>query len=199
MRMITTNEFLRWASTKAIHLDSRYPEAKALQLPTDAGSRFWVVPPEPECRPYFLSRLLDLLGDWQTCYVWRRHGAWPGVSTDGEPAPNDRVERCIFQACGVPTGGSDVLAFDRPEFDAILTLLFAATVFAWSQPDDLFVVPDHGRQLLQTDHHNVIHASFAAIADLQRWVDAMAADDYALPEEPPDATFKWPAWMSRRR
>ena len=62
-------------------------------------------------------------------------------------------------------------------------------------PDDLFFIPDHGRQLLQTDHHDVIHVRCADEARVLELVKHMEQEGYALPTEPPDATFIWQAWM----
>ena len=33
-------------------------------------------------------------------------------------------------------------------------MLFAYLAFGWCVDDDLFFVPDHGRQLLHADHHD---------------------------------------------
>ena len=67
-------------------------------------------------------------------------------------------------------------------------------MFGWSVPDDLFVVPDHGRQLLQTDHHDVVHVDFAEEGMVEPFV-RHTAEEYPLPTEPPDWTFKRPDWM----
>ena len=56
-------------------------------------------------------------------------------------------------------------------------------------------MPDHGRYLLQTDHHNVIHAIFRHEEDVNRWVAEMERRGFALPGEVPDPTFKQPKWM----
>jgi hypothetical protein len=64
--------------------------------------------------------------------------------------------------------------------------------------DDLYVVPDHGRHLLQTDHHGVIHASFRTEESLNACVAEMARREFALPDEIPDSTFKPPGWMKER-
>ena len=74
-------------------------------------------------------------------------------------------------------------------------MLFAYLAFGWCVDDDLFFVPDHGRQLLQTDHHDVIHVECASEDRVRRLVAHMDEAGYELPEEPPDETFRRPAWM----
>jgi hypothetical protein len=68
-------------------------------------------------------------------------------------------------------------------------------VFGWSVGEDLYVVHDHARFILQTDHHNVIHVSYRSSADVDEWVRQMEGRGCALPEEVPDSTFKRPDWM----
>ncbi len=67
--------------------------------------------------------------------------------------------------------------------------------FGWCVDDDLFFIPDHARQLLQTDHHDVIHADRGSEARVRGLVAHMAEEGYELPAKPPDWMFKRPAWM----
>jgi hypothetical protein len=53
-----------------------------------------------------------------------------------------------------------------------------------------------GRQLLQIDHHSVVHAECASEERVLELVADMAAEGYELPAESPDWTFKRPACMS---
>jgi hypothetical protein len=74
-------------------------------------------------------------------------------------------------------------------------VLFAFMAFGWCVDDDLFFIPDHAGQLLQTDHHDVIHAECRSEERVLALVAHMAAEDYELPAEPPDWTFRRPDWM----
>ncbi len=195
MRIITKEEFLEWAATKGLHLDPQYPKSAVLNFREESGSRFWEVPPEPECRPHFLALLFDLLEDWQTCYVWRNLGNWPDPAHQDPRRAGDAVELQILKGLGVPLGSAAVLGFGRGERDTLLTLLFSTTVFACSQPDDLYIAPDHARQVIRTDHHDVVHVSFSAENYLQHWVSKMSEEGYDLPGDLPDWTFKRPSWM----
>lgn len=194
MHTLSRAEFLAWATGRGIVLDPRYPQAAVLSFATGAeASRFWKVPLAPERRPFFLSSIVDLMGDWQTCYVWRHLGSWPDPKHIDHI--NDAVELLILRGLGMPFATGAVVQFVRDERDELVTLLFSTTVFGWSVGEDLYVVPDHARQIIQTDHHDVVHASFADPEDVEHWISKMSEEGFDLPDEPPDATFKRPAWM----
>ena len=159
-----------------------------------AEARFWNVPPEPERRPYYLSSLLELLGDWRSCFAWRHLGYWPNA--DDVDHPNQIVEHQILKGLGLPLGTTQILEFERADYQALLTLLFTTTVFGWSVGEDLYIIPDHARYILQTDHHRVIHVEFRDAADIERWVSTMAEAGFPLPDRVPDETFKHPPWMN---
>lgn len=77
----------------------------------------------------------------------------------------------------------------------LIAVLYAFLIFGWYTADDLHFVPNHGRQLLQTDHHNVIHVVCESEKRVQQLVAHMNAAGYELPRELPDETFKRPTWM----
>src|SRR5581483_3056612 len=96
----------------------------------------------------------------------------------------------------LPLGTNAVVEFDRSDYDRLVTLLFSTTIFGSSVGSDLYVVPEHGRHLLQTDHHGVVHVSFRAESDLNDCVAEMARRGFLLPDDVPDSTFKVPRWMN---
>ena len=90
------------------------------------------------------------------------------------------------------------MSFQREEMDAVLTVLFATMAFAWHSPDDLYFIPDHGQQIVQSDHHDVIHVECVDQNRMELLIQHLKTNGkYELPEEPPDWTFKWPAWMPK--
>jgi hypothetical protein len=194
MRTHREDDFLAWADRSGFELDPRYPHSAVLRFRPDLQhARFWEVPGEPECRPHFIARVLDCMGDWQSCYAWRHLGKWP-QSAAGDRI-NDLVELRILDGLGLPLGTNDVVEFSRAERDKLVTLLFSTTIFGWTVAEDLYVVPDHGRHLLQTDHHGVIHLSFRTEESLTLCVAEMARQGFPLPDDVPDSTFKHPGWM----
>ena len=195
MKTLTESAFLAWADGAGLCLDPRYPQSAVLVFrPDPHQDRFWETPAEPECRPYFILSLLELMGEWQECYAWRHLGSWP-ESVDPLRV-NDVVELQILKGLGMPLGTADVVSFARAELDRFVTLIFSTTIFGWSVGEDLYVVPDHARYILQTDHHNVIHVSFRNPIDVETWVKAMEERGFPLPADVPDSTFKRPEWMT---
>jgi hypothetical protein len=197
MRTLSESSFLQWAVGNGFQLDPRYPKLAVLGFSVDTQARFWCMPPEPERRPFFLSCFLELMGEWQSCFVWRHSGSWPDPDHIEPQRINDVVEHRILSGLGLPGGTADVLEFARAETPTLITLLFSTSVFGWSVGEDLYVVPDHARYLLQTDHHNVIHVEFREAQDVEFWVAQMTKRGFDLPTELPDATFKHPDWMSQ--
>jgi|SRR5678815_4983169 len=194
MKTVDESEFLRWTNSVGLFIDDRYPQSNVLGFRREPElARFWEVPLEPEVRPYFVASLLELMGQWQSCFVWRHLGIWPAAAEGSRI--NDMVELELLKGLGLPLGTADVAQFSRAEFAKLTTLIFATTIFGWSVGEDLYVIPNDGRYLLQTDHHGVIHVSFAAEADLEHFVKGMEAREYVLPDDIPDATFKRPSWM----
>ena len=118
MRTTTEREFLRWAANKSLTLDPRYPDSAVLDYQGGSDARFWAIPPEPERRPNLIAALVQLLGDWQTCYVWRHLGRWPDPAHLDSQRASDVVESRILQGLGLPLGTSDVVAFDHTDFAA---------------------------------------------------------------------------------
>ena len=72
MKTQSEKQFLKWVEARGMGLDARYPDSACLTFKRDpALDRFWTVPPKPEVRPHFLALMLDLMGKWQSCRVWR--------------------------------------------------------------------------------------------------------------------------------
>jgi hypothetical protein len=195
MKTLGETEFLRWAEQAGFCLDDRYPHSAVLRFRPDPElDRFWDVPPQAERRPYFIASLLELMGDWQSCYVWRRLGSWP---QSADPSRiNDVIELRILRGLDLPLGTAHVVRFAREELDTLVTLMFITTIFGWSVGEDLYVIPNHGRYLIQTSHHEVVHVGFRQTVDLEQWVKFMETRGFPLPDKVPDATFKQPSWMT---
>jgi len=194
MKTLDESTFLRWAEQNGLYLDERYPHSAVITFRREASAaRFWEVPPEPEQRPFFIASLLALMGEWRSCFVWRHLGSWP--QTADPKRLNDVIELQILKGLHLPLGTADVVEIPREELPALITLIFTTTIFGWSVGDDLYIVPDHARYVLQTDHHGVIHVMFREPSDVEGWIAGMAANEFMLPEDLPDETFKRPTWM----
>ncbi|MBN9524198.1 hypothetical protein J0H58_37755 [bacterium] len=140
-----------------------------------------------------MASLLGGLDEWDTGLLWPRSGSWP--QSAHSQSYHEGVRGVVLRGAGIPDGWAGAVRFERDEGDALIAVLFAAMMFGWNESDDLFFIPDHARQLLQTDHHDVIHARCRSEDRVRELVADMAAEGYELPTEPPDWTFKRPAWM----
>lgn len=197
MKTRTEDSFLNWAKHKGLTLDNRYPNAAVLRFEECEGDdRFWEVPHEPERRPYFIATLLDLAEEWSSCFCWRHLGSWPEAPDPGRL--NDRIEYTILKGIGLPLGTRRIAEFGRADLDDLITLVFSTTIFGWSVGEDLYLVPDHAGQIIQTDHHGVVHVSSRSSEDIARFVEGMKAHGFDLPQEVPDSTFKPPKWVRER-
>jgi hypothetical protein len=189
-------DFLRWAAGVGIGFDPRYPESRLLcLLPPREHARFWVLPPEPSAWPHFAASLLGGLDEWDSGLLWPRSGRWPDPARSH--SDQEAVRDVLWRGAGIPGGWAGAVRLGREEEAALVAVLYGALAFGWCVDDDLFFVPGHGRQLLQTDHHDVVHFECASDERVQRLVGHMAAAGYELPTEPPDGTFRRPAWMGR--
>jgi hypothetical protein len=194
MKTLSAADFISWVRGRGIDLHETYPTTAILTFPPEADhSRFWCIPRAPERRPFFIATILDLVGNWASCFVWRHSGSWPRAADPGRI--NDVVELRILTGLGLPLGTADVVEFARAERDALIALIFSNTVFGWSVGDDMYVIPDDARYIIQTDHHEVIHVSFRSAEDLAHFVKEMEDRGFPLPNELPDATFKPTGWM----
>lgn len=189
MEAISESGFLACVADLNIGFHPRYPDHLTL-LPPAEHARFWVLPGDPATWPHFVSALLDGLDSWSAGYLWPRTGRWP--ATTECLTRNERIRQVTLRGAGIPDGWTGAVRFDRAEVDAAVAFL----TYGWHSPDDVWFVPDHGRQVVQTDHHDVIHAQCRDEGRMLSLVEHMAGAGYALPTEPPDATFKWPAWMA---
>jgi hypothetical protein len=194
MKTRSKRQFLKWALKHDIGLDCKYPDSAVLAFhPSRDLDRFWRIPPQPEHRPYMLCLMLDRMGDWQSCFVWRHMGSWPF-----RPNPQDinsRVKFQIHRGTGLPMGTDKIVQFKISEIDQLATLLFSTSVFGEAVGDDLYIVPDHGRYIMKMDHHDVVHVSFKDETLLHDFVNEMEAEEFPLPTAVPDPTFKTPDWM----
>jgi hypothetical protein len=198
MELLRSEDFWRWAAGVGIGLDPEYAEAGQLALlARNDHARFWELPSDPAVWPHFAASLLEALDEWDTGLLWPRWGQWPDPARS--QSRNDGVRDVVLRGAGVPGGWEGAVRFRREEEPTLLAILFSYLAFGWCVRDDLYFVPDHGRQLLMTSHHDVIHAEGLSEERVQWLVADMAEAGYDLPTEPPDWTFKRPAWMGSGR
>ena len=189
MDYIPAAEFLSWARVHAIAPD---PECLCY-LGRRSHDRFWEVPQRAADLPFFLNHLLEGLDPWEHCYLWPRRG-WAYAGT--RERPKEQMYGIILDSAGIRPDFDGAVRYPKSEMEKLTAAAFASLVFGWTVADDLFVIPDHARQIVQTSHHEVVHVTFAEEQRVATYVEHMAAEEYVLPSELPDATFKRPDWMA---
>ena len=183
-------QFQKWATDHS--LDAK-DWAELSFAPDLHLNRFWEVPPKQKRRAEFLLCMLDLMGRWETCFVWRNMGRWP-CAPDYRDI-NSRIEYQILTGIGLPMGTSDIVEFSRLDTDRLVTLLFASTIFGFCVDHDTFLVPNNAQFILKTSHHNVVEMAFRTEQAMTQFVAGMQTKGFILPDHLPDATFMQPEWM----
>jgi hypothetical protein len=191
---VPADDFLTWAMGVGIGFDPRYPDSDGLVLlPPRESSRFWLVPDHPYSIPHLVEALLGGLDRWEAGYLSPRVGRWPTWADPG--LPNERVRDVVWRTLGMPAGWAGAARISREERPFAVAALFASLALGGDSCSDLYFVPDHGRQIVWAGHHDAIHVACEDEARMLEFVRHMEGAGFALPTEPPDATFKWPAWM----
>jgi hypothetical protein len=139
MRTLGEADLIAWIRLRGIDLHKSYPTTAILTFAPDFGhDRFWCIPPAPERRPHFIATMLNLLGNWASCFVWKHSGSWPRSANSKRI--NDIVELRILSGLGLPLGTSEVVEFERADFDTLVALVFSNTIFGWSVSHDLYII-----------------------------------------------------------
>jgi hypothetical protein len=194
LQAVTNHDFLTWAAKLGIGFDDRYPESRSLRiLSPEDHARFWELPRDPATWTHIAHSILEGLDPWASGYLWPRAQVWPTAADS--TADFERVRHVMMRGAEIPDGWTGAVRYDRGETDKLLTVLFVYLAFGWHSFDDLFFIPDHGRQILGTDHHDVIHVMCQTEDRIQDFVEHMREAGYELPTELPDETFRRPSWM----
>lgn len=194
MELWSPDRFLDWAATFGIGPDTRYKPSQYLVYKHFGNfDRFWGLPERGGEIPYFLSHLLAGIEPWSRCALWPREEKWRELYPHS--FEDDKVAAFIQSSVGIPQGHRGAAIFAHAEVVPMISVMLSATLFGSFTHTDLFVLPDHGKPFLFIDHHDVIHVESAEESLIDPFVAHMAAEDYHLPSDVPDWTFKRPEWM----
>ena len=195
MKRITEKQFIEILKSIKIEIDPKYPNSVILSYLNSSYSRFWSIPEEARKIPYFIETIINAIDEWKNIYVWKHMGSWT-TKIRGNRV-NDDVQAIIYKGIGIPDDTADIIQFDKNQIPELVTLVFNQLVFGWSVGDDLYIIPDHGKSILKTDHQEVIHAEFSTEETLNQFINVMKENDFNLPADIPDETFKKPEWMNQ--
>ncbi len=139
MKAIPDSDFRRTLEDHWIEQNLKSPR---VANPKQSNNRFWINPPSGRRRPYYLSCLLGLLDDWETCTVWRPTGSWGAPYEVELDRAETFVDHGMMRRLNIEIGSSHALEYGRSEFEQLMILLFISS-FSWSTGEDTFVIPDH--------------------------------------------------------
>jgi hypothetical protein len=192
MELASSDAFLKWAKQHGVGLHPKYPELLAF-VPEKGDSRFWPTPFGAQELLAFMLILLDALDPWQSCWVYKRTGAWTFAAAEGADA-HDQAQDIVTRWLGIPQGYQGSVRFDEEDRARLVTLLVVQELFGWNVEHDFYFVPDHGQQFMWLDHEDALWVFFADTGRVEPFVQRMASFGYELPKEPP-SPIVWQHWM----
>jgi hypothetical protein len=177
-----------------LKLDPKYPDSAILSFDNvSTYSRFWNIPDQARKYPFFTNTILTNIDPWKYVYIWKHMGSWDVLKH--RERVNDDIQALIYKGAGISRGNSDILQFTMENISEITTIIFNQLVFGWCVGDDIYIIPNHGKQIIQTSHHDVVHVEFLEKSRLNKFIKNMAKNRFPLPTEVPDGTFYKPDWM----
>jgi len=136
--------------------------------------------------------MLLSLPPWRSIILVRQGGSWNDTKNNARiPA----VQHRLTAGLGLAKAGGAPVFFTRSELPLIVAVLFVQQSFGMCMWDDTYAIPDHGKQLLKTSHHEVIWTYLRPGSSATTFVRRLAAKEFTLPKEVPDGTFTKPEWM----
>ena len=193
MTTIPKDEFVAWLEAKKLSWE---PENGYIDfIAEDAEDRFWIIPERGARIVYFLTVILNTLDPWEYLTVCKQ--GCTGWYDDDEGIIH-QVRNQIASLSEVPKDFQGALRFTKDEQTPLTTLLFNQLLFGWCMWDDVYIVPDHARQIVTTSHHDVVHVTFKDPKRVSEYVGKMKKAEFPLPTEVPDGTFKIPHWMKKK-
>jgi hypothetical protein len=194
MTHLSEKEFLEWLKARELTWDSQYGYINFESDKTDG--RFWTLPERGARLVYFLAVILDSLDSWNYLMMCKQ-GITGWHTSDESTGIIESVHDQIVNSIPVSKDFRGVLRVEKLDEVATVTLLFNQLMFGWCMWDDVYVIPDHGRQIVKTSHHDVVHVSFKEPGMVADFVEKLAKEKFHLPKEVPDGTFKTPDWMKK--
>ena len=195
--LISHQQFLDWLQSRGIGIDPAYPDSEEISfvesLNVSKSSRFWCFPECTHRWMNFVATLMACCEPWERLCIWPQHGNWREIDTSQILGRQMAVMR---NNVGVPSGFKGGLIVDREELAIAETILFTCLSFGWRAYLDVYLIPDHGRHIIRTDHHEVVHVTFGEQQELDEFVERMAQAGFHLPKLLPDETFRPVDWIT---
>ncbi len=194
MQLVQKRVFLTWALQHGIKRDLKYRDFQPLIYPGAADyNRFWLPDTIVPNLINFVNAVLHTASPTGPFYFYRPgRGTWHyGME---ELVRNQIIDR-IIAYLNIPNDFRGALKLESNEWSDILTIITVHYVFAWSNEEDLHIIPDSGDCILMVSHHGSLDGAFPSERRLMEFISAMDAKGFPLPKHVPDETYKIPPWM----
>jgi hypothetical protein len=173
MDRVKSDVFLGWARGRGIAVHQR--RHLAFEGSWDL-TRFWSAPTAARKLAAFAKHVLAGMDPWSTCHLWPAGGRW----SVAPPLPT------VPGGLAVRAGYDGAIVFSKQDRKALLETLSALAKAAFGSEDDLYIVPDHGRQMVFWSHHDLIHVGFVEKEGAKAFEIHMTEQGY---EKEPDDYF----------
>jgi hypothetical protein len=176
MELVSKEAFHKWAESRELIIEPEY--CGIVKFAHDQGdSRWWSLPFDTRERLAMLTISLDQMESWESCWVYKRGGGWSFSRTD-RPDLNECGVDTIIRWTGIPNSHIGALVFSPQDRAKLALTLLAFDEYGWNVNYDLFVVPDHGKQILWVDHEDAIIVQFADKEQIASYVERMTASGF---------------------
>ncbi len=156
MKLLSTNEFLSWAKTKAIEPDPDYSDPKELVYVSADSTWMRLMFDEIDMDPMLLlKKIMSAIAPWQMCRLWKRHPVW--TSDEIVPLCGQDQGTCDLSCDSVLAPGFEgAVELANQELGAMLRLLHSVVTSAVTVWQDISVVPDHRQVIIEVTHHEEV-------------------------------------------
>lgn len=194
MKRIKEKQFIGNIENMGITVDPNYPDSVVLSFIDKVDfDRFWCIPKEARKIPFFIESILDTIDDWTSVFIWKNMGSWN--TKIAKERLNDDIQSIIYRGIGIQDGSCDIYEIKYNEIVEVVALIFNQLIFGWCVSDDLYIIPNHGKQIIKTSHHDVVHVYFKNQSKMDSFIATMEENGFKLPVEIPDSTFSRPSWI----
>jgi hypothetical protein len=142
--------------------------------------------------------VLEAFEPWDACWCWRPGRHWefsPGRDLGDEMQAFLQV-RARAGAARIPATFPGALLLGKGERDLVLALMVLACYTSRNRDEDLYIVPDHCRQLALVCHHDDVHVECPNAGTMCSYVARMRDAGIELPTEMREPGAP-PEWMKR--
>lgn len=183
MELISKDAFLRWAAGRGIVPDPRFREYPSQAPLAFAGVpslwRRWSTPEAVFNLPNLASCLVGCAAAQGALFLFLKGGASWFTGSSPETGPEwEHLRDRVVGTLPIPRDFSGALRFASSEHDDVVLLMVTFLVYAWCVADDLQIVPEDGRVIIETSHHGDVVVNFPDEERMKSFVTDMSEREF---------------------